>query len=270
MRMISVLMPVYIKERPEYFNLALESIYNQTITEYELIVVADGPLTKNLDLMIKKWTQAFGERMKLVRLASNVGIAKALNAGLSHCSSKYVARMDSDDFCEPERFETQLLFLRDHPEIDVLGSDVSEFIQDYNIILPQKKVVPSIHEDIVRTIWFRNPINHPSVIFNKQKVLDVGGYKDDDDLLWAELYVAGNKFHNINQCLVRMRVGDGLFKRRGLKILPFDIRVRTFLYKNKKINIIKLIIAVSVFTTLRLMPSKIRSILHIVSNKDIV
>lgn len=263
--MVSILMPVYIKESPEHFDLAMESIYNQTFKDFEIILVIDGPLTQQLYVVVHKWKGLFGTKIKIVELEENTGLANALNTGLKQCSFDLVARMDSDDYSEPHRLEVQLQFMEKHPEVDIVGSYVSEFKEEVDEFKQRVIAVPSEHADIIKSMWFRNPMNHPSVIFRKQRVIAVGGYEafyGDDDHLWAKMYVAGYRFHNIKQCLVKMRVGSGLYKRRGVKWLPYDLRVRRYLSKHGKMNLFQFIFVVSVLVLYRLMHSKIREILH--------
>jgi len=262
--MISVLIPIYAKEIPEYFDLAVESIYNQTFKDFEVVLVADGPLTQDLYTVVHKWEKAFGNRMKVVHLEKNMGVANALNEGLKHCSYDLVARMDSDDFSEPDRLKLQYEFMKEHPDINIVGSCILEFIDDKDS--PSMiKSVPENHKDIVNTMWFRNPMNHMTVMFRKQSVLSVGGYEayyGDDDHLWAKMYVAGHRFHNMNKYLVRVRVGEGMFKRRGIGWLVKDIRVRWYLFRNRKMNFLQLIFVSCVLVVFRSMPTPLRKLMY--------
>ncbi len=262
--MISVLISVYEKEKPAHFDLAMDSIYNQTFKDFEVVLVSDGPLTQDLYSVMDKWKYLLGQKMKVVYLEENMGVATALNEGLKHCSYDIVARMDSDDYCEPERLELQYAFMAQHPEIDVLGSFVSEFMDDVDRPVTIKPV-PENHKEIVSGMWFRNPMNHMTVMFRKQSVLSVGGYEafyGDDDHLWAKMYIAGCRFHNMNQCLVRVRVGEGMFKRRGVRWLVKDIRVRRYLFRNRKMNLLQLIFVICTLVVFRLMPTPLRKLLY--------
>ena len=120
----SVLMSLYYKESPYYFEECLVSIYNQTVPVTELVIVEDGPLTDELYSILKEW----GDKLNLirVRLEQNVGLGQALNYGLKHCTNEIVARMDTDDVCLPHRFERQLAVMK-RGQVDVCGSSVSEF-----------------------------------------------------------------------------------------------------------------------------------------------
>ena len=118
--LISVIMPVYNGEK--YLNKAVESILGQTFTDFELIVVDDGS-TDGSAAILESFCQN-DTRVIVQKHSQNKGIPAALNAGLALARGRYIARMDADDICLPERFEKQAAFLEKHPEIDVLGSAV--------------------------------------------------------------------------------------------------------------------------------------------------
>lgn len=262
--MISVLMSVYKKDQPAHFDLAIKSIYEQTFKDFELVLVADGPLTDGLHKVLNNWKEVFGGKMKIICLKENQGLAKALNEGLNHCSFDLVARMDSDDYSEPDRLKIQYDFMGKHSEVDLLGSYIGEFIDNENKIILIREV-PLSHEDIVKKMWFQNPINHVTVMFRKKSVLEVGKYDPfygDDDFLWAKMLTAGKIFQNLSLCLVRVRIGNDMHKRRGVKLFCHDFRVKKYLLKNKKMNFIQFIFITSILLVFRIMPSFVRKILY--------
>lgn len=109
----SVLMSVYFKENPEYFDLALKSnLLDQTLKPSEFILVCDGPLNIELEKVIEKYSELFPEIFKVYRLSKNGGLGEALNYGLKKCMYEIIARSDSDDICVAERFEKQIEFLK--------------------------------------------------------------------------------------------------------------------------------------------------------------
>ena len=103
----SVLIPIYYKENSEYFNTALESIVNQTLMPNEIVIIKDGPLTKELNSVIEKYISKYSNLFNIVALEKNVGQGKARNAGLQACKYNFVALMDSDDIADLTRFEKQ-------------------------------------------------------------------------------------------------------------------------------------------------------------------
>ena len=218
MSCFSVLMSVYYKEKPEFFSLALESILErQSMKPTEFILVCDGDLIPDLEIIIDKYRKQFPDILKVYR-KGNGGLGKALNFGLLKCTCPIVARADSDDICAPNRFETQMRFLDEHPEIGIISSYIDEF--DSNWMTPLRiKTLPLAHEDIYRMAKVRNPLNHMAVMMRRDVVLNLGSYHHvpfvEDYDLWVRALISGVKMANIPEVLVHARVGNGMAKRRG-------------------------------------------------------
>lgn len=213
----SVLMSIYHKEKSEYFNRAMSSIWTEQIVKpNEIVLVQDGKLTNELYKAIEDWQQKLGSILKLVKLEKNVGLGEALNTGLKECTYNLVARMDTDDIALKNRFKKQLIIF-DGLDIDICSSWIEEFVTDENEIDSIKKL-PEKHISIVKYAKFRSPLNHPAVMFKKNVIEKVGGYKPfpflEDYYLWARLIVSDAKFYNIQESLVKMRTGNGLVARR--------------------------------------------------------
>ena len=259
----SVLMPVYWKETPEYFQTALESILNQTLMPDEIVIVEDGKLTDELNSIIETYTSRHPKLFKIVALDKNVGQGLARNAGLKHCSNNLVALMDSDDIADKTRFEKQINYLKDHPEVDVIGSNITEFEGvPENII--SKKVVPLTQDEIFRFGKWRSPINNMTVVYKKDKVMSVGGYNTfnfgEDYLLFAKMLVAGMQFCNLEECLVNARSGTRMLaKRVGAKRILQEIQLFWKFYRMGYINLFELSRNVSLKFLLRIIPSALRT-----------
>lgn len=215
----SVLMSVYAKEDPAHFRLALQSnLVHQTLLPTEMVLVCDGPLTPELDAVIAEYETAFPQVLRVCRLEKNCGLGNALNYGLQQCRYEWIARADSDDVCDKERFEIQMRYLRVHSEIDVLGGWIDEFESDWQQPFREKQM-PLHHEEIVKMAKFRNPINHMTVIFRKSVIEAAGSYQHlpymEDYFLWVRAICNGAKTANLAQNLVHARVGNGMAQRRG-------------------------------------------------------
>lgn len=214
----SVLMSVYIKEKPEYLDRALKSILiEQTLIPKEVILVEDGPITVQLKEIIEKYKMEFPNIIKSIKLENNKGLGDALNVGLKKTSYDIVARMDADDISLPERFEKQYRFFIAN-NYDVIGTNILEFeTNEYNIITLKK--VPENHYEILKYAKFRCPINHPTVMFNKKAVLKSGSYEKmpgfEDYYLWVKMLKKGYRFYNIQEPLLKFRIGEEMIKRRG-------------------------------------------------------
>ena len=156
----SVLMSLYAKERPEYLRQSLDSVFNQTFQPNEVVLVLDGPITCELKSVVDEFESKYST-LKIVPLAENRGLGKALNEGLKQCSFDLVARMDTDDVCKRNRFEIQIKYMEDHPEIDLCSSWIEEFEESPENVT-STKTLPETYEEISSYIKKRNPINHPS------------------------------------------------------------------------------------------------------------
>lgn len=214
----SVLMSVYIKEKPEYLATAMQSIFDQTVLTDDFVLVCDGPLTPELDAVISQKLAAYPEILHVVRLEKNGGLGNALNVGIQHCRNELIARMDSDDICRPTRCEKQLALFRNKPELSIVSGIVEEFSSSPDIV-DSRRVPPETHPEILAFARKRNPFNHPSVMYKKQAVEDAGGYQDfyllEDYYLWIRMLQSGAIGYNIQEPLLWMRAGSELFKRRA-------------------------------------------------------
>lgn len=202
----SVLMSIYAGERADRFALALQSLCNQTMEANEVVLVVDGKIGAALQSVIDYYKQIMP--MKTVFLTANVGLPAALNEGLKVCSFPLVARMDTDDVSLPYRFEIQMDFMNKNKEVDIVGSwaiDVDELGEEKGI-----RRVPLTHDDIRKLIW-TCPFIHPSVMYRREKVIDIGSYslaavRGEDYDLWFRAMKAGLVFSNISKPLIKYTV----------------------------------------------------------------
>ena len=170
----SVLMSVYYKENPDYFRVSIKSMLEQTVSPDEIIIVKDGKLTEGLDAVLEEFRDS--ENIKVIALSENKGLGEALSIGIENCRNELIARMDTDDISVNNRCEKQLESFRSNKKLSVVGTSVSEFIDDPSIRVAFKGV-KTRDEDIKQQMKFRNPFNHPSVMFKKSDVLKAGGYR---------------------------------------------------------------------------------------------
>lgn len=225
----SVLMSVYAAEKPEYLQACLLSLASQTLLADELVLVEDGPLTQALLDVVEAHRATLN--ITSVHIPQNVGLAKALNIGLARCSYALVARMDSDDLCLPNRFEIQIPYLDDHPEVSVLGALVEEYDATFSVSYGQRRV-PLDFQSISKFAKQRSPVSHPSVVYRKHDILSVGGYpefrKAQDYALWSLLLSRGMQIQNLDCVVVKMRAGTELLTRRGKEYLSHEIEILKF------------------------------------------
>lgn len=250
----SVLMSVYKNETASNIKECLESIFIQTMKPDELIIVYDGPISNDVNSVIEDYSKLL--TIKKVVLTENVGLGNALSIGLDKCEYDLVARMDSDDICVKDRFETQIGYMESNPDIDILGSGIMEFGDGKN----REKILPLKESDIRGFAWLKNPINHMTVVFRKNKIISLGGYVHhlymEDYNLWLRALCADMKIINLPQVLVYARVGNDMIKRRrGIKYIKSEFKLFTLKYKLKIFPIYKVFISLIIRIVMRLIPA---------------
>ena len=261
----SVLMSVYNREKGDYLRTALNSVFNQTIAPNEVILVKDGPLTPELEIVISNFLSSHNN-LKVIALQKNVGLGNALNIGLRECSFDLVARMDSDDICINNRFELQLNIFKNHPEISVVGGWIDEFYDNPNKIESSRKL-PEFSTELQQFAKFKSPLNHPTVMFQKKDIMSVGGYQHfyllEDYWLWVRLLNAGYKIYNIQKVIVLMRSGSSMAARRGgWKYAKSEINLQYKMLKSKFISPSIFIMNTFIRVSVRLMPNKLRTYIY--------
>ena len=214
----SVLMPLYKNDNPEWFQLALHSILAQTVTPEEIVITCDGPLPEILNHTLKKNIDNNPVLYKVYRFKENVGLGVALAKGIELCSNELIVRMDADDYALPERCEKQLLAFCEHPEYDVVGSNVEEFIDNVDNVVSHV-ILPEKQDEIVAFAKKRCPIRHPALMYRKDAVLKAGNYRNyrhaQDYNLIVHMILSGAQIYNIQENLMYMRVSKDFYKRRG-------------------------------------------------------
>jgi glycosyltransferase involved in cell wall biosynthesis len=224
----SVLIAVYKKENPEFLRLALDSIWlHQTLQPSEIVLVCDGLLTKELDQVINVFQ--LNAPLKLLKFEKNHGLGNALAKGLNICSNELVVRMDSDDVSAPDRFEKQVKYMTEHPEIDISGTNIAEFKESVDKICSYRRL-PSQPDELFHFAKRRNPLNHMTVVFRKTAVIKAGNYLPfygyEDYYLWIRMLQNGSLIGNIPENLVFARIGNNMhFRRRGIKLFNQELRL---------------------------------------------
>ena len=204
---ISVIMTTYNEDRNN-FILCIDNVLNQTYKDFEFIIVFE-PADTNLDF-IKTYT-AEDTRVKVIVNDEKRGFVKSLNVGLSYASGKYMARIDSDDYCEISRFEKQVTYLETHQDIDVLGTNLTLIDKDSNVI--SKRQYKTSHKEIKKSFLFTTGVAHPSIMLKMELLKEFGSYNEEfacsEDLeLWLRLIRNNRVFANIDEYLVNYRVLD--------------------------------------------------------------
>lgn len=257
-------MSVYRRDDPKHVCEALASLRQQTLCADEIVLVEDGPLTDRQYAAIASMEE--GLPLRRIRLAENRGLGAALKAGFEACSGELVARMDADDIADPNRFAQQFDYLCVHPEVDVLGTAIEEFI-DRPGDLGRRRLGPLRHDDIRRYAMTRNPLNHMTVMFRRRSVLAAGGYLPrpgfEDYDLWLRVLSIGGRIANLPDTLVHARIGNGMLQRRhGLRYLRDEIAFFWSCRRRELVPLWAFVCAVIVRTPARLIPQRTLALLY--------
>ena len=219
---LAVIMSIYKNDRLEFVRQSVQSILDQTFSNFHYYLIFDGPVAADVDSYV---TTLIDERIKFFRLETNSGLAVALNYLLEKVMSnneyKFIARMDADDISLPERFEEQRSYLIKNPEITVLGCWYEEIDEDGKHLAYRK--LPVDHESLRKRYFTRTPFAHPSVMYRRELIEKVGNYPTDtvlmeDNVLWGKALNAELRFSNLPEFLLKFRIDGTFYQRRsGIK-----------------------------------------------------
>ena len=263
----SVLMPVYYKEKAEYFSVALNSILEQTLKPNEILIIEDGKLGDDLETVIVKAEQNNSDLVRVIRLEENKGIGYVRTLGIKECKYDIVAFMDSDDIARSDRFEKQIAFLKANPNIDMVGSWVTEFDEKPENIY-SKRVLPTKPCEVYKFAKFRMPVNNNTIMFKKNPVIEVGSYQIatgfEDYEVCGKLLNKGYKIANIPEFLVNMRAGQSMMNRRkGLHyFIKYEYACMKSFYDIGFINFFEFLRNISLKLPLRIMPDWMRNLVY--------
>ncbi len=213
----SLLISTYAGDDPGFLREAFTSTVDaQTRPPAEVVLVQDGPVPPELADTIADLAATSPVPVRHVVMDANVGLGPALDRGLETCSHEIVARMDADDVSRPDRFEKQLPLIE--AGADIVGSGLLEFHASADDVVG-RRTPPTDPDEIRRVIRFRDPFNHPTVVYRRSAVHAAGGYSDmalmEDYLLFTRMVEGGARPANLADPLVRYRVGAGAYARRG-------------------------------------------------------
>lgn len=239
--LFSVCTSVYKNDNPEYVGTALDSmLVNQTVKPTEIVLVQDGPVPSGLSALLLEYEEKYQDVMHIIRLEKNGGLGNALKLGVENAKYDIIARMDSDDICLPDRFEKQLAYLEAHPECNIVGGQMTEFIGSPDNIVG-RRAVPLTNEEIYNYMKSRCALNHVTVMFRKEAVLKAGNYQDwfwnEDYYLWVRMMMNKCVFANIPDVAVNVRSGADQYSRRGgKKYFDSEIGIKKLMLKNGMIT----------------------------------
>ncbi|RXJ02255.1 glycosyltransferase [Anaerobacillus alkaliphilus] len=213
---ITVLMSVYNEEK--YLRESIESILNQTYSDFEFLIFDDA--SNDGSKAILKEYQKKDSRINLVLNETNRGLSYNLAEGVLISKGNWIARMDADDIAFKNRLELQLDYIKNNPEIDVLGSYVLDINEKGNEIELRK--LPTSHKEIKSLIW-TCPFIHPSVMFRRDAIIKAGSYnrnlrRRQDYDLWFRCCAAHLKFANMDTPIIYYRCTNEYFRKNDFKV----------------------------------------------------
>lgn len=259
----SVAMSVYRSDDPQFFDRALASITQlQTAMPDEIVLIVDGPVGDGLNRVIRKFEERY-PIFQIIRLEKNGGLGNALKLAVECAGNELVARMDSDDVSMPTRFRQQLDYFAAHPQADIVGGDISEFIGGEENVVGTRRV-PESNEAIRAYMKKRCALNHVSVMFRREAVLKAGGYLDwfwnEDYYLWIRMWLDGAVFANTGTVLVNVRTGEEMYQRRGgWKYFKSEAGLQSLMLKKGMIRLPRYLLNVGErFVMQVLLPNRLR------------
>lgn len=216
---ISVLMSTYCKEKPEYLDEAMRSIWTDQVRKPdEIILVEDGPLTDELYDVIHNWKNLIGDAFVIVEKSANQGLALALNDGIAVAKGDLIARMDSDDISLPNRFRLQEEYMNNHEDVDILGGAIQEFNDEGT--LNNVRIYPATMDEVLKTMYRVAPVAHPTAMFRKSFFDSGFRYSSkyhicEDVTMWYDAAKEKRIINNLPEVILHFRRNDSMMNRRS-------------------------------------------------------
>ncbi len=257
-------MAVYVEDRFEWIEQAINSVLQQTYQNFVYVIVIDGEISDKIYTYLCDVCRQ-NKQMILVLNRNNSGLSSCMNFIVDwvlaeHSDTKYFFRMDADDISEKNRFSSQVQYLENHLNVSILGCALKEVNEIGDVV--GKRKLPVQHSDIVKFLPKRCSINHPTVAIRFNVFKDGFRYNEalrntQDYFLWIELAAAGYRFANLGEKLLQFRRVNDFYKRRGLAKSFNEFKARFYAMNVlKRYTIGNIVYAFSVLL-LRLMPSKV-------------
>ncbi|WP_040213549.1 glycosyltransferase [Clostridium polynesiense] len=258
----SVLMSVYYKEKPDWLKTSIQSILNQTMQTNDFVIVKDGPIGIELETVIDEYINNYPELFNIISLPKNVGLGMALAEGIKHCKNSLIARMDSDDICTIDRCAKELECFQKNKNLKIVGCFEAEFVGSINDVKAIHKV-PETHKEIAAFMRRRCALLHPTVMFRKEAVLEIGNYRSvklyEDYDLFARLVFGGYESYNIQEVLYYIRINPEFYMRRGgVEYLKTVVKFKNYMRKKGYMSVLDFIISAGGQAAVCLMPNKLR------------
>lgn len=238
--LVSIIISAY-NENIEWFEKSINSLQTQTHTNIEIILFIDNP--KNSELI--NFAIDISEkdsRIKLFINEKNQGLVFCLNKGISLCSGNIIARMDADDISDCRRLEKQLHFLKTNPDYVLVGTQLN-LIDEKDRLLNKKILLPCSYKHIKKIFNYTNVICHPSIMFRKDFINQIGGYRDiiyaEDYDLVARIILNGGKVANLKEHLINYRIRyNGITQSNKIIQIHSQLFVKKYYRKKRELELL--------------------------------
>ncbi len=205
-----------IDPHPSYFVQAVRSILDQTLRELELIIIEEPSSASAAPLL----AAISDPRIRHYAHPQRTSLVEQRNRGIEHARAELIAVLDSDDVAEPDRLQKQLAYMRAHPEVGALGTQLR--LIDPDGATHGYRHYPVQPDEVTAALALINPIGQPAVMYRKSLVQQLGGYRygrfpaTEDYELWCRMAAHGAKLANLDEALVRYRIHPGGMKTTKL------------------------------------------------------
>jgi len=201
----------------------------------------------------------FPNELNIISLPENVTLGPARVEGVKAAKHDWIAIMDSDDVCSPDRFRKQIDMIKANPKLGLIGGQIAEFVDNPDNTATTR-TVPTSHNEIIKFAKKRNPFNHMTVMLRREAAIKAGNYRyfpwfEDYDL-WARMITNGVVCANHPDILVNARIGEGMYKRRrGIAYVKSEWRMQKQLRTLGVISGLRLICNAAVRIPVRILPA---------------
>lgn len=260
MKKVSVIMGIY--NCANTLEEAVECIVKQTYNNWELILCDDGSSDMTYSVA-QRLVERHPDQIILLKNEHNCGLNHTLNRCLKAATGDYIARMDADDRCSPERFATEVDVLNNHPEIAIVSTDMEHFDELGTWGRQQHPDTP-VPKDFV----YGTPFNHAPCMVCREAYDAVKGYSEDKNFLrvedyhlWIKMYSAGFKGQNIHRVLYQMRDDRNAYGRRKFSYRLNEARVKALAVKELKLPVYNYVYALRPIVV-GMLPTGLYDLLH--------
>ena len=268
---VSVVMPVY--NAGDYLVEAIESILNQTYSNFEFIIIDDASKDRSLDI-IKRYKKLYPTKIRLIQMRRNLnaGGDMCANEGIKKARGKYIARMDADDISAPTRLEKQVEFLEENKKVFLVGSNAH--VIDSNGEIIGEKLEPESPQDIYKAYLTFHPLIHPSCMFrrfirpNKPFSYTIKYNANNDYYTFFKLICTGQVFANLPEKLLYYRIhgkNDTFVNMKKKFINTLKIRLTMIFKYGYKPTVKDIAVSIIQSAALFLLPDRILLSMYFIS-----